>query len=94
MNKLLKECQRLTSLLDGKDSEIGYPDDPAPLGTGQVSVSYEPRTQGWRAQANWGHGCVLSTPTGDYPKDAIRGLERLLQAQVQAHSEPIYRGDH
>ncbi len=92
MNKLLKECQRLTSLLDGTQSEIGYSDDPGPLGTGEVSTSYDARTQGWRAQASWGHGCVLITPSGDYPKDAIRGLHRLLVAQVEALTEPLSRG--
>jgi len=84
MNKLLKECQRLASLLDGTESEIGYPGQPDVLGTGEVSCNYDPRTQGWRAQASWGHGCSLSTPSGDYPKDAIRGLHRLLMAQVEA----------
>lgn len=84
MNKLLKECQRLANRLDGTESSIGYGDSVGTLGTGKITVMYEPRTQGWRAQADWGYGCILATPMGDYPKDVIRGLHRLLLAQVEA----------
>jgi hypothetical protein len=92
MNKLLRECQRLVSLLDGTESDIGYPDNPGILGTGEVMVSYDLRTQGWRASANWGHGCCLSTPAGDYPKDAIRGLHRLLQSHLETTCSLSKRG--
>ncbi len=92
MNKLLKECQRLANRLDGTQSDIGYPDNPGALGTGRVLVQYESRTQGWRASVDWGYGCVISTPTGDYPKDAIRGLHRLLTAQVEAR-KLVLKGD-
>ncbi len=93
MNKLLKECQRLANRLDGTESSIGYGDSVGLLGTGQITVMYVPHTQGWKAQADWGYGCILSTPMGDYPKDAIRGLHRLLKAQVEA-LRPIYQGKH
>lgn len=83
MNRLLKECQRLANRLDGTESDIGYAGRPGILGTGVVSITYHPQSQGWRASANWGHGCILSTPLGDYPKDAIRGLYRALKLRIK-----------
>jgi len=94
MNRLLKKCQRLCSLLDGTESDIGYPGKPGYLGTGRISCTYDLQLQGWRAEASWGEGCILSTPVGDYPKDAIRGLCRLLEMHVRALGEPILYGKH
>ncbi len=94
MNKLLKECQRLVSLLDGTESEIGYPGRPGFLGTGKVLVTYDLKLEGWKAEANWGDGCILATPTGDYPKDAIRGLHRLLDIHAKtARLSYLLRGN-
>lgn len=92
MNKLLKECQRLASRLDGTQSSIGYRDSNGPLGTGRILVEYDPRTQGWRASVDWGYGCILATPAGDYPKDAIRGLHQLLLAHNKA-LKAVFRGN-
>lgn len=83
-NRLLKECQRLASRLDGTESDIGYKGNAGVLGTGVVSLTYHPKTQGWRATADWGYGCYIMTPIGDYPKDAVRGLLHALKSRVKA----------
>lgn len=84
MNKLLIECQRLASRLDGTYTKIGYYDKyPMPLGTGSVSVYFHARLGSWVAVATWGYGDELATPATDYPKDALKCLKRYLKSHLK-----------